>query len=371
MGLFDDTEKMNQLMASPLVQMGLGMLANNRGQYAMQNALGGAGQGFAQSQEYAQQNAMNALRKQQFDMQQANRVEDRQFAVDDRDVNRGYQVADKAENRGFQVADKNEARGYQVADTNDAREFQRLQGKEQFGQQLTLQEQQFKQSFKMQNQSQGFAAGQQSRSQAFQAGENQKTRDNALITSASKFKNKGLSVAAQKELIESEDGIQGSKQAIVAFNKALSINKNAMGGFGSSTLATAGSILPEFARPSTVDATKELDNVLQGAALPQLKAIFGGMPTEGERAILLDVQGSSNQPAAVREDIFKRAIASANNRINYNTQKSKQLRDGTYFTEDGGISSDAIPPPAIAGTPAQPDYKSLAQQELARRKGKK
>lgn len=70
-GLLDDPEKMNQLMQSPLIQMGLGLLANNKGQYAMQNALGGAGQGFAQSQDYAQQAQVNAYKKQQYDMQKA------------------------------------------------------------------------------------------------------------------------------------------------------------------------------------------------------------------------------------------------------------------------------------------------------------
>lgn len=85
-GLLDDPEKMNQLMQSPLVQMGLSMLANNKGQYAMQNAIGGAGQGFAQSQEFAQQNAMNAMRKQQFDMQ------NKKFAQEQAD----YDVTQKA-----------------------------------------------------------------------------------------------------------------------------------------------------------------------------------------------------------------------------------------------------------------------------------
>jgi hypothetical protein len=162
--------------------------------------------------------------------------------------------------------------------------------------------------------------------------------EGAKIDKQFKDKNKGLSVAAQKELIDAEDGIQGSKEAVKAFNQAISINKQAMGGFGSGALATIGSVLPDFARPEIVDKTKELDNVLQGSALPQLKAIFGGMPTEGERAILLEVQGSSSQPASVREGIFKRAIASAESRIKYNTEKAKKLRSGTYFTEDGGIN---------------------------------
>jgi hypothetical protein len=68
-GLFDDPESMNKLMQSPLVQMGLGILSNNKGQFAMQNALGGGAQGLLQSQEMSQRNDFNAIRKQQLDLQ--------------------------------------------------------------------------------------------------------------------------------------------------------------------------------------------------------------------------------------------------------------------------------------------------------------
>lgn len=71
MGLLDDPEAMNKLLQSPLVQAGLGMLAGNRGQYAMQNALAGGAQGLQQSGEYNQQAQVNAYRKQQFEWQKA------------------------------------------------------------------------------------------------------------------------------------------------------------------------------------------------------------------------------------------------------------------------------------------------------------
>jgi hypothetical protein len=163
-------------------------------------------------------------------------------------------------------------------------------------------------------------------------------------------KKTGLSATAQKELFEADETVEGSKAAIGSFKQALALNKQAMGGFGSGALATAGSVLPDFARPDTVDATKELDNILQNAALPQLKAIFGGMPTEGERAILLEVQGSSAQPAKVREGIFNRAIAAANKRIQVNADKAKRLRAGTYFSDDGETMAEpTAPKPATGG----------------------
>lgn len=108
-----------------------------------------------------------------------------------------------------------------------------------------------------------------------------------------------------------------------------------MGFTGAGALASAGSLLPEAVRPEAVDATQNLDNILQTAALPQLKAIFGGMPTEGERKILLDVQGSSSKSPAVRKDIFDRAEKAIQARLKFGADKVKRLREGTYFSGEG------------------------------------
>ena len=144
-----------------------------------------------------------------------------------------------------------------------------------------------------------------------------------------------MTATAQKELIETEEQIQGGQAAIDLFKQARSINDKAMGFTGAGALASAGSILPSALRPATVEATQELDNILQTAALPQLKAIFGGMPTEGERKILLDVQGSSSKPPSVRKGIFDRAERAIQQRIKFAGEKAKRLREGTYFTGEG------------------------------------
>ena len=160
-----------------------------------------------------------------------------------------------------------------------------------------------------------------------------------------------LSAIAQKELFEAEDVIQGGQAALSLFQQARELNDKAMGGLGAGALATAGSILPDFARPGTVDATQNLDNILQTAALPQLKAIFGGMPTEGERKILLDVQGSSSKPANVRRDIFDRAEAAINARLRFAAEKAQRLRSGSYFRGEGLPSLQGGQQPQAAPTP--------------------
>lgn len=144
-----------------------------------------------------------------------------------------------------------------------------------------------------------------------------------------------MTATAQKELIETEEQLQGGQSALDLFKQARAINKQAMGFTGAGALASAGTLLPDALRPGAVDATQNLDNILQTAALPQLKAIFGGMPTEGERKILLDVQGSSSKPAKVREEIFGRAEKSIQARIKFAGEKAKRLREGTYFSGEG------------------------------------
>ena len=152
-----------------------------------------------------------------------------------------------------------------------------------------------------------------------------------------------MTATAQRELIETEEQVQGGQAALQLFQQAKALNDKAMGFTGAGAVASAGTLLPGFLRPGTVDATQNLDNILQSAALPQLKAIFGGMPTEGERKILLDVQGSSSKSPQVRADIFKRAEEAIKRRMAFNAEKAKRLREGSYFTGDGLPSLEMSP----------------------------
>jgi len=160
-------------------------------------------------------------------------------------------------------------------------------------------------------------------------------------------KGKAMSATAQKELIQTDEEVQGGQQAIQALNQALSVNDSAMGFAGAGMVSSVGTLLPEGIRPKTIDATQNLDNILQSSALPQLKAIFGGMPTEGERKVLLDVQGSSNKSPAVRKEILGRAIKAAEKRIEFSQKKAKSLREGTYFSEQVQDAAPAKSEPSL------------------------
>lgn len=157
-----------------------------------------------------------------------------------------------------------------------------------------------------------------------------------------------MTATAQKEIIQTDEEIQAGKQAKTLFDEALKINDSAMGFTGAAAVASVGSLLPDAIRPSTFDSTQDLDNIVQNAALPQLKTIFGGNPTEGERKILLDVQGSSSKPPPVRKAIFERAQRAIDARLGFAVPKAASLRDGTYFATQptaDGMDTDGAPPP--------------------------
>lgn len=154
-------------------------------------------------------------------------------------------------------------------------------------------------------------------------------------------KGKAMSPTAQKELIQTDEEIQGGQAALTALNQAMKINDSAMGFKGAGAISSLGTLLPESIRPAYVDATENLDNILTSGALPQLKSIFGGMPTEGERKVLLEIQGSSSKSPAVRKQIFERAMEAANKRIEFSQKKAKALREGSYFAGDGGMDAAA------------------------------
>lgn len=142
---------------------------------------------------------------------------------------------------------------------------------------------------------------------------------------------KPLSATAQKELFEADETAQASGNVVSMLEEAKKLNASAMSGPYATTRAKAMSLLP--GDNAAADATINLDNIMTGQALESLKATFGGMPTEGERKILLDMQASADKTPKQREEIMDRAIAAAKRRLQFNQNKAKALRDGSYFKD--------------------------------------
>jgi|GEM_PF-2662857 len=175
-----------------------------------------------------------------------------------------------------------------------------------------------------------------------------------------KGKGSALSATAQKELFEADDVINAGNSAVSILNSIIvkdpetgkSQNDIAYeGGFAGLRTAAMGYIPGQYAAE---DASVDIKNKVTGQALDQLKTIFGAMPTEGERKVLLELQGSINLKSQQREAIYKRAIDLAKRRIEINMKKAKSLREGTYFNEgvstalqedSGGTNPSIAPPP--------------------------
>jgi hypothetical protein len=140
-----------------------------------------------------------------------------------------------------------------------------------------------------------------------------------------------LSPTAQKELFEADDTAQAAKNVQGILQSALELNDKTYSGYGAKSRAIARSNLPGTSEEA--DNTIQLDNMMTGQALESLKATFGGMPTEGERKILLEMQASADKTPAQRKDIMTRAIAAAKKREAFSRDRAKSLRAGTYFGE--------------------------------------
>jgi hypothetical protein len=146
-----------------------------------------------------------------------------------------------------------------------------------------------------------------------------------------------LTAVDKKAILEADEMVAVNEGAITALKQAKAVSSQANAGWLSGSRATIGSNLPDalvpdwLSSPESSAATQDFDNAIVGQALTQLKAIFGGAPTEGERKILLDLQGSSNLQPEVRQKIIDRAIQMAERRLEFNRQRANDMRGGTYY----------------------------------------
>lgn len=167
-----------------------------------------------------------------------------------------------------------------------------------------------------------------------------------------------LSAADKKAILEADDAVADNRAAIANLDRAQQLSPQALSGAVAGARSWLGNNLPDWAVPDFIaspqqaQATSELSNTVTANALQQLKAIFGGAPTEGERAILLQIQGAADQPRDVREAIYRRAAEMAQRRLDFNKQRADALRGGTYYQQDPNSTAanpTAAPTPAPSG----------------------
>lgn len=181
-----------------------------------------------------------------------------------------------------------------------------------------------------------------------------------------------LTATDKKAILEADEGVLAANTAIDALKTAKKLSPQALGGWGASAKASVANNLPDWAVPDGLvaspqkgEATAELENVVTSQALAQLKTIFGAAPTEGERRILMEIQGSIGQPDNVRQKIYDRGIAMAEKRLAFSQQRADDLRGGGFYKQEGargGARQPAAqpgapqPPKSVAAPPAAIDY---------------
>ena len=147
-------------------------------------------------------------------------------------------------------------------------------------------------------------------------------------------KEKTLSPTEFKELVDTEDKIGSLQSVLTSLDDALKINNKAYSGPAALSRAKGRSLLG--GDTSAADATVELNNIISEQALSSLKTIFGGNPTEGERAILLEMQASVEKTPAQRAAIIARAKVLAERRLQASRERAEAIRGGTFSKPGGG-----------------------------------
>jgi hypothetical protein len=162
------------------------------------------------------------------------------------------------------------------------------------------------------------------------------------------------SASTEKRINDLNDKIITGEGANKLLDEALDLNTKS---FDNLWAEPAANVMGVFG-DETAKNTLQLKNATIGLALEQLRSIFGAMPTEGERKVLIEFQGSVSQPRDVRETIYKRAKETVARRLEMNRLEAEALASGKNFsaydalreyekTQDG---SDAPPPTPAAGT---------------------
>ena len=116
---------------------------------------------------------------------------------------------------------------------------------------------------------------------------------------------------------ETEDTVATVKQSMQDLKQAYALNPNSLAGGwmdkGQQWLAEAAG-----SKDPTIVNTRILNNLLGAQGLAKLKTTFGGNPTEGERAIMLELEGIGSKTKEERAAIIKRT---------YKVLQEKQARE--------------------------------------------
>ena len=141
---------------------------------------------------------------------------------------------------------------------------------------------------------------------------------------------------------ETEDAIAATAGARSGLLEALRLSREAYSGPLAAPLAAGAAMLPGEQRAAV--ATRELGSLMTEQTLSQLRTIFGGNPTEGERKILDSMQASVRMTRPEREALIARALEAVERRLPSLQSRLEQVAGGTYGQVTQPGQTPAAPP---------------------------
>lgn len=132
---------------------------------------------------------------------------------------------------------------------------------------------------------------------------------------------------------ETEDLVANAQQSLKDLKQAYSLNPNSLAG---SWAERGQQFLFEAAgsKDPTIVNTRIINNLLGSQGLAKLKAVFGGAPTEGERNILMELEGIGSKTREERGAIIKRAYRVLQDRVAREQRRLDDINSGAYRTTE-------------------------------------
>jgi hypothetical protein len=139
---------------------------------------------------------------------------------------------------------------------------------------------------------------------------------------------------------DTEDMIAQTDQALVNLKKAYSLNPNT---FDASLVDVAQRKVLEAAgsKDPKVQNTREMENMLEKAALSSLKSTFPGAISNDERKALQDVQGLGAKSKEERAKIMKNGYAALKSISERSRKRLLEINSGVYRNTGGEIEEGA------------------------------
>jgi flagellar rod assembly protein/muramidase FlgJ len=166
----------------------------------------------------------------------------------------------------------------------------------------------------------------------------------------------GLSESDKAARRAAEDAVAQAQSGLRTINRAIELNSTAYTGW---TAGARANVLGQMGVQSAQD-TQIFRNSAMSGVLSSLKSIFGGNPTEGERKILLEVEGAVDAPERVRGEILSRAKQAAEERIALNQRRIAELGGSASQTGVRSVQTpaeaQALPPGTRYRTPDGREY---------------